>query len=98
MDQFLYAKFAKKVAYWSSIKLPLACRVVICNHVVLSIPWFFLIFIINIWGPIKISMKIKGAICNYLWLGKEQLTRTRVTWREYRMQKKHGELGLLDLR
>lgn len=30
---------------------------------------------------LKSQAKIKSAICNYLWSGKEQLTQTRVSWR-----------------
>jgi hypothetical protein len=44
----------------------------------------------------KILSKIRGAIRNYFWSGKEQLTRTRVSWRECCIKKKYGGLGLVD--
>lgn len=47
-------------------------------------------------GSNKILRKIKGAIRDYLWLGKEQQTRTRVSWRICCMKRKNGELGLVD--
>ena len=93
MDQFLYRKITKKIDYWCTMKLSLAGRAVICNQVLLSILWFF----ITVWGGSnKILSKIRGAIRNYLWSGKEQLTRTRVSWRECCMKKKYGGLGLVN--
>ena len=93
IDQFLYRKISKKLDYWSTMKLALAGRVVICNQVLLSTLWFF----ITVWGGSnKILRKIRGAIRNYLWSGKEQLTRTRINWRECCMRKKNGGLGLVD--
>jgi hypothetical protein len=93
VDQFLYNKIAKKLDYWSKMKLSLAGRAVICNQVLLSTLWFF----ITVWGGSnKILGKVKGAIRNYLWSGKEQLTRTRVSWRECCLKKKEGGLGLVD--
>lgn len=87
-------KIAKKLDYWSSMKLSLAGRAVICNQVQLSTLWFF----IKVWGGSnKILKKIRGAIRNYLWSGKEQLTRTIVSWRECCLKKKYGGLGLVDL-
>jgi hypothetical protein len=42
VDQFLYSKITKKLEYWSSIKLSLAGRIVICYQMLLSILWFFI--------------------------------------------------------
>lgn len=44
VDQFLYSKISRKLDYWSSMKLSLAGRVTICNHVLLSTLWFLLQF------------------------------------------------------
>ena len=75
------------------MKLSLGGRIVICNHVFLSTLWF----LITVWGGSnKILTKIRGAIRNYLCSGKEQLTRTRVSWRECCLKKKYGGLGLVD--
>ena len=75
------------------MKLSLVGRVVICNHVLLFILWFF----ITVWrGSNKTLSKIRGAIRNYLWSGKEQLTRTKISWRECCLKKKCGGLGLVD--
>ena len=41
-DDFLYRKISKKLDYWSSMRLSLAGRVVICNQVFLSTLWFFI--------------------------------------------------------
>ena len=85
VDKFLYNKISKKLDYWSTIKLSLGGRIVICNQVLLSTLWFF----ITVWGGSnKILTKIRGAIRNYLRSGKEQLTRTRVSWRECCLKKK----------
>ena len=93
VDQFLHNKISRKLDYWSTMNLSLAGRVVICNQVLLSTLWFFT----TVWGGSnKILRKIRGAIRNYLWSGKEQLTRTRVSWRECCMKKKDGGLGLVD--
>ena len=93
IDQFLYRKISNKLNYWCTMKLALAGRVVICNQVLSSTLWFF----ITVWGGSnKILRKIRGAIRNYLWAGKEQLTCTRVSWRECCMRKKNGGLGLVD--
>ena len=93
VDKFLHNKISKKLDYWSTMKLSLGGRIVICNQVLLSTLWFF----ITVWGSSnKILTKIRGAIKNYLWSGKEQLTRTRVSWRECCLKKKHGGLGLVD--
>ena len=65
----------------------------ICNQVLFSTLWFF----ITIWGGSnKVLRKIRGAIRNYMWSGKEQLTRTRVSWQECCFKKKYGSLGLVD--
>ena len=75
IDQFLYNKIKKKLEYWSGMKLTLVGTIVICNQVLLSTLWFF----ITVWGGSnKILKKIRGAIRNCMWSGKEQLTRTRV--------------------
>ena len=75
------------------MKLSLAGRAVICNQVLLSTLWFF----ITLWGGSnKILERIKGAIRNYLWSGKEQRIRTRVSLRECCMKKKNEGLGLVD--
>jgi hypothetical protein len=93
VDHFLYSKISRKLAYWSTMKLSLAGRTLICNHVLLSTLWFF----ISVWGGSnKILTKIRGAIRNYLWSGKEQHSRTRVSWRECCLKKKYGGLGLVD--
>ena len=94
VDKFLYNKISKKLDYWSTMKLSLGGRIVICNQVLLSTLWFF----ITVWGGSnKILNKIRGAIRNYLWSGKEQRSRTRVSWRECCLKKKLGGLGLMDL-
>ena len=93
VDNFLYRKNSNKLDYWSTMKISLAGQVVICNQVLLSTLWFF----IMIWGGSnKILHKIKRAIRNYLWLGKEQLTRFKVSWRECCPKKKYGRLGIVD--
>ena len=59
----------------------------------LSTLWFF----ITVWGGSnKILDKIRGVIHNYLWSWKEQLIRTRVSWRECCLKKKYGGLGLVN--
>lgn len=56
-----------------------------------------MVFHYSVWGGSnKIFKKIRGAIRNYLWLGKEQHTRTRVSWRICCMKKKNGGLDLVD--
>lgn len=92
IDSFML-RLPKKLDYWSIMKLSLVGRVVICNQVLFSILWFF----ITVWrGSNKVLRKIRVAIRNYMWSGKEQLTRTRVSWKECCMRKKHGGLGLVD--
>ena len=78
------------------MKLSLAGKVVICNQVLLSTLWFF-ITILGGGGSNKILRKMRGAIRKSLWSGKEQLTYTRVSWKECCMKKKVGGLGLADL-
>ena len=64
IDNFLYSKISRKLAYWSTMKFSLAGRTLVCNHVFLFILWFFISF----WGGSnKILNKIIGAIRNYLW-------------------------------
>lgn len=77
VDQFLYSMVSKKMDYWSTMKVSLVGMVVICNHVKLSTLWFF---ITVRGGSNKILLKIRSAIHNVLWSGKEQRTRTRVNW------------------
>ena len=68
VDHFVYSIVFRKLAYWSTMKLSLAGRALICNHVLLSTLWFF----ISVWGGSnKILNKIRGVIRNYLWSGKE---------------------------
>ena len=75
------------------MKLSLAGCALICNHVLLSTLWFF----ISVWGGSnKILNKIRGAIRNYLWSGKEQQSRSRVSWRECCLKKKYRGLDLVD--
>lgn len=91
VDMFLYRKISKKLDYWSRMKLALVGKVIICNSVLLSTLWLF----IMVWGGSnKVLGKIQGAICNYLWHGKEQLMRTKVSWKEYCMKKKYGGLWI----
>ena len=40
VDHFLYFKISRKLAYWSTMRLSLAGRALICNHVLLSTLWF----------------------------------------------------------
>ena len=42
VDSFLYNKISKKLDYWSTMRLSLAGRIVICNQVLLSTLWFLL--------------------------------------------------------
>jgi hypothetical protein len=91
VDQFFYGKIIKKLEYWRTMKLSLAGRAIICNQVFLSTLWFF----ITVWGGSN-KILIRGAIRNYLCSVKEQLTRTRVSWRECCMKKKYGGLDLID--
>ena len=89
----LYSKIFKKLDYWRPMKLSLVGRAVICNQMFIFTLWFF----ITVWGGSnKILSKIRGAIRNYLWSGKEQLTRTTVCWKECSMTKKYGGSGLVD--
>jgi hypothetical protein len=75
------------------MKLSLVGRIVLCNQVLLSTLWFF----ITVWGGSnKVLRKIRGAIRNYMWSGKDQFTRTRVSWQECCLKKKYGGLGLVD--
>ena len=61
VDKFLYNKISKKLDYWSTMKLSLGGRIVICNQMLLSTLWFF----ITVWGGSnKILNKIRGAIRN----------------------------------
>ena len=93
VDSFLYNRISEKLKYWNTMKLSLAWRVVICNLVLFSTLWFF----IMVWGGSNKTLRnIRGAIRNYLYSRKEQLTRTRVSWRECCMKKKEGGLGLVD--
>ena len=75
------------------MKLSLAGRVVICNQMQLSTLWFFYN---DVGGSNEILRSIKRVIRNYLWSGKEQLTRTRVSWKVCCMKKKVGGLDLVD--
>lgn len=75
------------------MKLSLASRVVICNHVIMSTLWFF----ITMWaGSNKTLRKIWSAIHNYRSSGNGQLNRTRVTWKECWIKGKYDGLGLVD--
>ena len=63
VDQFFYGKIAKKLDYWSTIKLSLTERAVSCNQVVISTLWFF----ITVWsGSYNVLSKMRGSIGNYL--------------------------------
>ena len=63
VDKFIYSKISKKLDYWSTMKLSLGGRIIICNHVLLSTLWFFITIL---GGSNKILTKIRGAIRNYL--------------------------------
>lgn len=76
VDQFPNTNDSKNLDYLSTMKLTLAVKVIIYNHVPLSTTWFFII----VWGGSnKILRKIRGIYCNYLWFSDEQLTRLRVS-------------------
>lgn len=68
------------------------------NHLQSSFVIYLVVFITLWGGSNKILSKIRGTICNYLWSSQEQLTRTRVSWRECCLKKKCGGLGLIDPR
>jgi hypothetical protein len=75
------------------MKLSLVKRAIIRNQVLLSTLWFF----VTVWGGSnKILSKIRGAICNYTWSGKEYLAHTIVSWHECCMKKKYWGLGSMD--
>ena len=64
IDQFLYNKISRKLDYWSTMKLLLVGRVVICSQVLFSTLWF----LITVWGiSNKILQQIRGAI--RIWKG-----------------------------
>lgn len=89
VDRFLYSKIAKKLNYWSSMKLSLAWKVVICNQVFLSTLWLF----ITVWGRFR---SIRGAIWDYLLSGKKNIDPHPSKMEEWCMKKKNGGLGLVD--
>ena len=42
VEKLFYSKISKKkLDYWSTMKLSLGGRIVICNHILLSTLWFF---------------------------------------------------------
>jgi hypothetical protein len=87
------SKIFKKLDYWSTMNLSLANIVVICNHVLLSKLWLFMM----VWGGSnKMLNKPLGAINNYLLYGKGQLTHTRVSWKECCTKKMFGGFGLCN--
>lgn len=92
IDQFLYAQICRKLGYWSTMKLSLAMRVVICNNDLLSTPWFFNIA----WrGSKELFMRSRSAMYNYMWYWEDQLTCSRVSWKECCMDN-NGRLRLVD--
>ena len=95
LTKFLYTKISKKLDYLSTMKLSIACRVAICNYVLLSTLWF-LIFITVLGASNKILQKIKGKIRNYHWSGKKQLTHTKINWKDFCIKKKHIGLRMVD--
>lgn len=90
----LYVKISKKLDYWSTRKLSfLAHMMTICNHILLSTMWFFITIL---GGSNRVLRRIRGAMWNFLWSSKEQLTRTMVSWKECCLKKKLWGLGLVD--
>jgi len=69
----------KKLAYWSTIKLSLASRILIANQVLLASIWY----LASCWALyIDTLTKIKSLIKNYIWLGgnDERRCRAQVEW------------------
>ena len=53
--------------------------------------WYFIL----VWvGWRKVLRKIKALLCNFLWLGLVNTTRSRVSWDDYVLLKKVGGLSL----
>ena len=65
----------------------------IVNQVLLSKIWLF----ITIWGDSnKVIKEIRAMLCNYLWLGHEHHTRTRINWQDSSTKERIGGLGIIN--
>ena len=75
------------------MKLSLAEKVVMCDQI------FFVHIVVfhnGVEGSSKILRIIRDEIQNYLWSGKEQLTRTWMSWKECCMKKNKGGLRVVN--
>jgi hypothetical protein len=95
VDQFLIEKIDKKLKYWITTRINNTGRAVVANGILISTALFFL----AIWeggGSDKGVAKVKNKVVNFIWVGADRPTRSRVAWDTCCLKKKERGLGMID--
>ena len=87
-------KIRKKLRVWASVKLSLAGRVVVVNHILLATMWH----LVACWVLDKTCIKnIKAMVRGFLWSGRDhERASAKVAWSCLIKAKNQGGLGLVD--
>ena len=87
-------KIRKRLRLWASVKLFLAGRVVVVNHILLATMWHSM----ACWMSKKAFItNIKAIVRGFLWSGRDnEMTSTKVVWGCLIKAKNQGGLGRLD--
>ena len=87
-------KIRKKLRVWASVKLSLAGRVVVVNHILLATMWHS----VACWVLDKTCIKnIKAMVRGFLWSGRDhERASAKVAWSCLIKEKNQGGLGLVD--
>ena len=87
-------KIRKKLRLWASVKLSLAGRVVVVNHILLATMWHS----VACWMLDKACIKnIKAMVRGFLWSGRDnEMASAKVAWGCLVKTKNEGGLGLVD--
>ena len=88
-------KIRKKLRVWASVKLSLACRVIVVNHIFLATMWH----LVACWVLAKTCIKnIKAMVRGFLWSSRDhERASTKVEWSCLIKAKNQGGLGLVYL-
>ena len=87
-------KIRKKLRVWASVKLSLASRVVVLNHILLATMWHS----VACWVLEKTCIKnIKAMVRGLLWSGRDhERALAEVAWSYLIKAKNQGGFGLVD--
>jgi hypothetical protein len=94
MFESLVEKLQHRLTKWSTFPLTLQGKVVVANHLILSGLWYVLT--LNTLHPKRLH-QLQAMVVSFIWGGRQQCGRHRVSKDILLLLRSQGGLGLLDL-